>query len=114
MKTWMHPVSLHVIRGALEFGGLGIERIRTLRPATQALPAAIYRITLRQQHGVTDGTISPNDVMIMVDACFSADVEVKDVEYVGKHWSIEIMTRAAPDLVDLTLTDDLIGQGPLA
>jgi len=106
MTLTTHPVSLHVIRGALEFGGFKVQRIRTLRPAGDGSKNALYRVTFQEQRFENAQFHSPYRVKKAATQCFAADVLVTDVQYVGGRWSIEVETNVNADFETPWEVDD--------
>jgi len=73
-----HPVSLHVIRGAAEFCGWKLGKIKRLTE-TPMLQSAEYRIEIEHQPRGAEGW-PPKFYQRQLQHCFSDDIVVTQVE----------------------------------
>lgn len=95
MISHYHPVSLKVIRGALEYSGWGVLRIRCVKPASIDEAWARYFIEIDSKLAQKAEDLSPYQVTHWVNGCFASDVNVEKVRYDGQKYIVEIKTERA-------------------
>lgn len=78
-KTLYHPVSLHVIRGALEYCGFRIGRLKQIS-ADKDWGFAKYEAELVDMPGETR-TNSPRELIQALNDCFAYDITCTNVWY---------------------------------
>jgi len=76
-KTLYHPVSLHVLRGALEYCDIKIGRL-VQTSASLEFNSATYRATITEMPGSVDYRTSRN-IANALQECFAQDVTVLSV-----------------------------------
>lgn len=96
MSGKAHPVSFHVIRGALEYVGLQVERIRVTKPCPPWGSLEELRVTLKNDHPFDEYASRPRDIFDQAQAAFANDVEIHDVEFVGGKWHLIICCDGSP------------------
>ncbi len=96
MSKRFHPVSLHVIRGALIYAGFTVGKIRTLVQATPDQPIATYDVILDSIKGLDASAVPPCVVQAAANAAFTGDVSVPFVFWNGENWSLRLVASTVP------------------
>src|SRR5258708_29324614 len=96
MSKRFHPVSLHVIRGALIYAGFTVGKIRTLVQATPDQPIATYDVILDSIKGLDASAVPPCVVQAAANAAFTGDVSVPFLFCNGENWSRRRLARTVP------------------
>ena len=104
MSKRFHPVSLHVIRGALLYGGFEPGKIRQIGTPDANHAVAVYDVSIRAIRGMIQGECPPNVVYNAARACFAHDVTVARVLFDGTAYSLRLVTRVLND-------DPMVGDG---
>ncbi len=93
--TLYHPVSLNVLRGALEYGGFTVSKFRQ-RNADREGMFASYEVEIKSWPSYLD-QVSPELLKARLNDCFSSDMECKAVwvTRTGKRMAL-LLTHVEP------------------
>lgn len=90
MTGTFHPVSLHVIRGALTFVGFEVGRIRCVSKASEDHQRVLYDVMIAGVRGMVTDRIPPVVIQQAANNAFSSDVLVTRAVWDGRSWSIRL------------------------
>lgn len=96
--TKLHPVSLHVIRGALIYSGFNVKRIRKRNSdGEREKDTMYYTVEVDGTEENPAATWSPVDVQVRSSSAFAADVVVEKVTWDGAGWNLHMHTHVIRD-----------------